>query len=226
MKVEKIKFLTKGLLSTFFFSAILFICAGRINYIQGWIYFSTTIISTLMNFFFIQNNIELIIERSKPGTGTKSWDKLLLGLSAIVFIVIIVLAGFDSGRYYWSVQLHWSIYALGSVITISGQLIFITARSQNKFFSTVMRIQKEKEHSVCRTGLYKTIRHPGYLGMSVSLFAIPLITGSLWSFIPATIAILLLLIRTSLEDKTLINELEGYLQYTQETRYKLIPYIW
>jgi protein-S-isoprenylcysteine O-methyltransferase Ste14 len=226
MKSEKIKFLIKGLLSTIFFSAILFASAGRINYLEGWVYFSTTIISTLMNFFFIRNNIELIIERSKPGQGTKSWDKLLLGLSAIVIIVIIVLAGLDSGRYYWSIDLHWSILVLGFIISMFGQIIFIIARSQNKFFSTVVRIQKEKGHSVCKTGLYKIIRHPGYLGMAISLIAIPLITASLWSFIPVIIAILLLLIRTSLEDKTLKNELRGYMQYTHETRFKLIPYIW
>ena len=224
--MEKIKFLLKGLLSTILFSAILFVCAGRINYLQGWVYFSTTIIATMMNFFSIRNNIELIIERSKPGQGTKSWDKLLLGISAIVFIVIIVIAGLDSGRFYWSIHLHWSIIVIGSVLSVSGQIIFIIARSQNKFFSTVVRIQNEKGHSVCKTGLYKIIRHPGYLGMTISLIAIPLITASLWSFIPVIIAIMLLLIRTSLEDKTLKNELEGYMQYTRETLYKLIPLIW
>jgi protein-S-isoprenylcysteine O-methyltransferase Ste14 len=99
-------------------------------------------------------------------------------------------------------------------------------RSQNNFFSTVMRIQKDRGHVVCDTGLYKIVRHPGYLGMIISLMGLPLITTSVWSIIPTFIAIILLLIRTSLEDKTLISELDGYAGYTRKTRYKLIPLVW
>lgn len=109
---------------------------------------------------------------------------------------------------------------------IIGQIIFLTARSQNNFFSSVVRIQKDRGHVVCDTGLYKTIRHPGYLGMIISLIGLPFITTSIWSVIPTLIAIILLLIRTTLEDITLINELEGYDEYARKTRYKLIPLIW
>jgi len=89
-----------------------------------------------------------------------------------------------------------------------------------------VRIQKERGHIVCDKGLYRIIRHPGYLGMTLSLLAIPLITTSFWSIIPTLMAISLLVIRTSLEDKTLREELEGYVEYSKKTRYKLIPLIW
>jgi protein-S-isoprenylcysteine O-methyltransferase Ste14 len=224
--MEKIKLLIKGFASNLIFSAILFICAGRINYTQGWIFLSANILSTLMNYFTIHKNSELINERSKPGEGIKSWDKSLLGLSALIYVIIIVLAGLDSGRFQWTLNFNWNISISGVILMVIGQILFLTARSQNNFFSSVVRIQTERGHVVCDTGLYKIVRHPGYLGMIISLMGIPLITTSIWSIIPTLIAIILLLIRTSLEDKMLISELEGYAEYTRKTRNKLIPLVW
>jgi len=222
----KVNLLIKGFLTNLVFSAILFICAGRINYTQGWIFLATNILSTLMNYFTIHKNSELIHERSKLGEGIKSWDKVLLGLSALIYVIIIVLAGLDSGRFHWTPNFNWSISISGVLSTIIGQIFFLTARSQNNFFSTVVRIQKDRGHVVCDKGLYKTVRHPGYLGMIITLMGLPLITTSVWSIIPTLMAVILLLIRTSLEDKTLINELDGYADYTRETRNKLIPFVW
>jgi protein-S-isoprenylcysteine O-methyltransferase Ste14 len=224
--MEKVKLLIKGFATNLVFSAILFICAGRIDYIQGWIFLSINIISTLMNYFTIHKNSELINERSKLGEGIKSWDKLLLGLSALIYVIIIVLAGLDSGRFQWTLNFNWSISIAGIILTVMGQILFLTARSQNNFFSSVVRIQKDRGHIVCDKGLYKIVRHPGYLGMIISLMALPLITTSIWSILPTLIAIILLLIRTSLEDKTLINELDGYLEYTRKTPDKMIPFVW
>ena len=224
--MEKAKLLMKGFVTNLVFTAILFICAGRMNYAQGWIFLSINILSTLMNYFTIHKNSALINERSKLGEGIKSWDKLLLGLSALIYIIIIVIAGLDSGRFRWSLNFNWIISISGVVLIVIGQVLFLTARSQNNFFSSVVRIQKDRGHVVCDTGLYKIVRHPGYLGMILSLMALPLITTSMWSIIPTSIAIILLLIRTSLEDKTLLIELDGYVDYTKKTRYKLIPLVW
>lgn len=224
--MEKIKLLIKGFVTNIMFTAILFVCAGRINYTQGWIFLSVNVLTTLMNFFTIRKNSELINERSNLGEGIKSWDKLILGLSAVIYLTIIVISGLDSGRFLWTKNFSWIISISGVIIMIIGQIIFLTARSQNNFFSSVMRIQKERGHVVCDTGLYKIVRHPGYLGMILSLIGLPLITTSTWSIFPTLIAIILLLIRTSLEDETLKMELDGYIEYTKKTQYKLIPLIW
>ncbi len=224
--MEKVKLFIKGLVSNVIFSGILFICAGRINYTQGWIFLSVNMLSTLMNYLMIPQDSELVNERSNPGEVIKSWDKLLLGLSALIYVIIIVLAGLDSGRFHWNPNFNLNISISGVVLILTGQILFLTARRQNEFFSTVVRIQRDRGHVVCDTGLYKIVRHPGYLGMIISLMGIPLITTSLWSTIPTFIAIILLLIRTSLEDKTLIRELDGYFEYTGKTRRKLMPFIW
>ncbi len=224
--METKKILIKGLIFNFIFSAILFVSAGRIDYIQGWVFLFANILATIMNFLSIPPNSDLINERSKLGEGIKSWDKLLLGLSAITYLLIIIIAGLDSGRFFWTKNFNWMIAVSGIAIMVIGQILFLTARKQNNFFSSVVRIQKDRGHFVCDTGLYKIVRHPGYLGMIFSLMGIPLITTSMWSIIPALIAIMLLLIRTFLEDKTLKLELEGYIEYSKKTRYKLIPFIW
>jgi protein-S-isoprenylcysteine O-methyltransferase Ste14 len=224
--MEKVKLLMKGFVSNLVFTAILFICAGRVNYTQGWIFLAINILATLLNYFTIHKNSELMNERANLGEGIKSWDKLLLGLSALMYVITIVLAGLDSGRFQWTPNFNWGSCLSGVLFTLIGQILFLTARSQNNFFSSVVRIQKDRGHVVCDWGLYKIVRHPGYLGMIISLMGIPLITTSVWSGIPTLIAIVLLLIRTSLEDKTLINELDGYIEYTRKTRKKLIPFVW
>jgi protein-S-isoprenylcysteine O-methyltransferase Ste14 len=222
----KAKFLIKTLITALIFSLILFLSAGKIDYFQGWIFLTTNIITGLMNFGMIRNDSELMTERSKVGEGSKSWDKIVLGLSALVYIINVVVAGLDSGRFLWSPNFHWSIYILGVVLTLIGQVIFLTARKENKYFSSVVRIQTDRGHTVCNTGIYKIVRHPGYLGMIISLATIPLITGSIWCIIPTLTAIILLLIRTYFEDEALKKELSGYNEYAHKTRQRLIPKIW
>jgi protein-S-isoprenylcysteine O-methyltransferase Ste14 len=222
----KTKFLIKTLVTTLFFSVILFLSAWKIDYLQGFIFFGTNLLTALMNFWTIRNDSNLMTERSKVGDGAKSWDKIILGLSGIAYLISLVIAGLDSGRFQWSPDFHWIIYAIGIIVTITGQAIFLTARKENKYFSSVVRIQTDRGHAVCETGIYKIVRHPGYLGMTISLLALPLLTGSLWSIIPIVIAVILLLIRTYLEDETLKKELLGYTDYAKRTKQRLIPKIW
>jgi len=127
---------------------------------------------------------------------------------------------------HWSPDFHWILYALGIILTIKGQLLFLIAQKQNKFFSSTVRIQTDREHVVCETGLYKIVRHPAYLGSIIQALGFPLLFGSLWSIIPICLLIILFLIRTNLEDKTLKNEFKGYPEYSNKTRYKIVPYIW
>ncbi len=156
-----------------------------------------------MYFFAYPKDNELMEERSKVKEDSKSWDKLLLGISALVYLINIIIAGLDSGRFHWSPDFNWTIYAFGISLTIAGQIIFLAALRQNKFFSSVVRIQKERGLVVCDTGIYKIVRHPGYSGMILSLLGVPFMTGSVWILIPTSLAIILLFVRTSLEDKTL-----------------------
>lgn len=222
----KAKYLIKALITSLFFPLILFLSAWKIDYFQGYVFLFTNLFTALMNFWTIKNDTELMTERSKVGKDAKSWDKLILGLSGVTYLISVVIAGLDSGRFQWSPHFHWSIYVLGIIITIFGQVIFLIARKENKYFSSVVRIQTDRGHIVCDTGIYKLVRHPGYFGMTISLAAFPLLTGSVWSTISIIVAIILLIIRTYLEDQTLKKELTGYSDYVQKTRQRLIPRIW
>jgi protein-S-isoprenylcysteine O-methyltransferase Ste14 len=222
----KAKYLIKTLITSLIFPVILFLSAWKIDYFQGYVFLLTNLFTALMNFWTIKNDTELMTERSKVGKDSKSWDKLILGLSGVIYLISVVIAGLDSGRFQWSPDFHWSIYLIGVVLMIIGQVIFLTARKENKYFSSVVRIQTDRGHTVCDTGIYKFVRHPGYFGMTISLAALPLLTGSVWSTIPILIAIILLFIRTYLEDETLKKELTGYSDYAQKTRQRLIPKIW
>jgi protein-S-isoprenylcysteine O-methyltransferase Ste14 len=224
--MKPIQLFLKSLTIALIFFLALFISAGRINYWQGWLYISMYLLMTLMTVLASMGNAELINERFKPGKGVKKWDKILLSISALIYLIMIIVSGLDSGRFHWSPTLHWSLYILAIILTLFGHTFFLIAKRQNRFFSSVVRIQTERGHTVCDTGLYKIIRHPGYFGMIISTLGFPLLLGSLWSIIPVILSILILLIRTHLEDATLINELTGYPEYTQKTRYRLIPKVW
>jgi protein-S-isoprenylcysteine O-methyltransferase Ste14 len=222
----KSSYLIKQSLGTFVFFAILFISAGRICYWPGLIYVAIALVMMVLNYTVLRIDADLIKERSKPGENTKKWDKNILGLSFLSTLAMYVIAGLDSGRYHWSPGFPWSLVLLGSVMTASGQLLFLVAQKQNKFFSSTVRIQTEREHTVCDTGLYRIVRHPAYLGSLIQALGFPLLFGSLWSILPVGVLILLFIIRTNLEDKTLKNELKGYTEYADKTRYRLIPTIW
>jgi protein-S-isoprenylcysteine O-methyltransferase Ste14 len=224
--MKKFQFFAKSFAGISFFIAVLFIAAGRIDWYQGWVYAAISLTGMLMNFVSINNDSELMEERSKPGKNTKKWDKQLLGASALLTLITFVVAGLDTGRYHWSPRLPWYYCMAGATVMFIGQLLFLLAKNHNRFFSSVARIQTERNHTVCDTGLYKSVRHPGYLGMIISLIGFPILTNSLFCAIPTIAAVLLLLLRTSLEDSMLIVELNGYADYTKTTRFRLLPYIW
>lgn len=222
----KTNYVIKHIVGSLVFFTILFISAGRIDYWQGLIYVIIGLVMGVLNYTVLRVDPELLKERSEPGQGAKQWDKTILGLSFLLTITMYITAGLDSGRYHWSPDFYWSMYLLGAILTSIGQLLFLIAQKQNKFFSSTARIQTNREHLVCETGLYKMVRHPAYLGSIIQALGFPLLLGSLWSIIPNGLLIVLFLTRTYLEDKMLTNELRGYLEYSSKTRYKIIPYLW
>ncbi|MCB9284161.1 MAG: isoprenylcysteine carboxylmethyltransferase family protein [Lewinellaceae bacterium] len=219
-------YILKHLAGTSVFYLILFISAGRIDYWQGWVYFLIGLVMVALNYTVLAVDPALLEERSKPGEGAKKWDRSILGLSFLILVAQFITAGLDSGRFHWSSDFHWSLYVLGAILTIAGQLLFLLAQKQNPFFSSTMRIQTDRGHTVCETGLYKFVRHPAYLGNIIQTIGFPLLFGSVWSILPAGISILLVCVRTYLEDKTLTGELKGYREYTRKTRYRILPYVW
>jgi protein-S-isoprenylcysteine O-methyltransferase Ste14 len=119
-----------------------------------------------------------------------------------------------------------SVYWGSVIIYLIGQTIFLWARYTNNYFSSVVRIQTDRGHTVCKEGPYRFVRHPGYVGGFLFTITIGLMLGSWWASIPQVFAALMLVWRTAREDKTLQVELPGYAQYATETRFRLVPGIW
>lgn len=115
---------------------------------------------------------------------------------------------------------------VGFIFITFGYAFAVWALLENRFFSSVVRIQTDRGHVVCDTGPYRFVRHPGYAGNILPLFGIVLALGSIWTLIPAAVATIITVIRTQLEDQTLQEELSGYRDYAQRVRYRLIPGIY
>jgi protein-S-isoprenylcysteine O-methyltransferase Ste14 len=96
----------------------------------------------------------------------------------------------------------------------------------NKFFAAVVRIQKDRSHTVVKAGPYRFVRHPGYAATLLHYVAAPFMLGTLWALIPVGLIWVVIIVRTALEDRTLQEELEGYKDYTQRVRYRLLPGVW
>lgn len=220
----KASYIIKHVVGSLVFFAILFISAGRLDYWQGWFYVIIGLIMLFLNYTVLRIDPELLTERIQPAK--KKWDKAILGLLFLTTLAMYIVAGLDSGRYHWSPDFSLPLVVLGILLTASGQLLFLIAQKQNKFFSSTVRIQKEREHKVCDKGLYQFVRHPAYLGMMIQSLGFPLLFESLWSFLPIALMLILLVTRTYLEDNTLIDELKGYSEYSQKTRYRIVPYVW
>jgi protein-S-isoprenylcysteine O-methyltransferase Ste14 len=134
-------------------------------------------------------------------------------------------AGLDD-RFHWSSHMSPLAFVAGVAVAMLGSALIVWAIRSNPFFSSVVRIQKDRGHTVVSDGPYRFIRHPGYAGMSAFTLATPLILGSYWAFAPAAVTTAVTLLRIALEDQTLHNELEGYTGYARRVRYKLLPGIW
>ena len=132
----------------------------------------------------------------------------------------LVIMGFDAVRYHWSAMPPWLIIP-GIFIFVPGSILGLRAMAVNKFFEWTVRIQEDRNQYICKSGPYKIMRHPGYAGLILSIFAYPLILGSWWGFVPNVILIFIIVIRTTLEDNTLQSELPGYGEYARQVKYRL-----
>jgi protein-S-isoprenylcysteine O-methyltransferase Ste14 len=208
------------------YGAILFLSAGSLKWAEGWIFMVLFLFNqVLMTLILLKKRPDLLAERSGPQPGMKPWDKVIVPLAAVLFPLLTWLTASFDYRNQWT-QTGIEIQIVGLGLMLAGVLLIDWAMFSNAFFSAVVRIQKDRDHKVVDSGPYRLVRHPGYVGAIASYIGIPLMLGSWWALIPAWIAIILFIVRTSLEDRTLQKELEGYAQYADRVRYRLIPGLW
>ena len=206
---------------------ILFGAAGTLVWVRGWIYICVML---LYQIFYVSIlmiiNPQLLNERGKfSWKKTKRYDKYFGIFYSIFGFSMLIVAGLDVVRFQWSSIPFITIYP-SIVVFIVFSFIALWAYVSNAHFILTSRNDKLGNQRVCTIGPYRCIRHPGYLAAIICSLCYPLMLGSLFSFIPVFINMLLLIIRTFYEDKTLKTELVGYDVYSKTTKYRLFPYLW
>jgi protein-S-isoprenylcysteine O-methyltransferase Ste14 len=217
-----------GTIATMFtvIAAILFLAAGTLDWPAAWVYLGISIASVLINgAVMLRTNPETIAERGEAKL-TRRWDQAVSGLYALAsYLLLPLVAGLDT-RWGWTANPIFAWQAAGAAVYAAGLGLLAWAMAANAFFSTAVRIQTDRGHTVCDAGPYRFVRHPGYSGLIVQALGVPFLLGSLWALIPGLAAAILIGIRTAFEDRTLQIELPGYSDYVKRVGWRLIPGVW
>jgi protein-S-isoprenylcysteine O-methyltransferase Ste14 len=206
--------------------AILFLAAGRTDWSWPWVWCGISLAAVLINgAFLLRTSPETAAERGRPKE-VKRWDAIVSGLwGAAIYLALPLVAGLDA-HWSWTRGLSVAWNVAGAVVYAAGLALFGWAMITNAYFSTAARIQTDRGQTVCRSGPYRIVRHPGYSGTILQALGTALLFGSLWSLIPAAAAGICMIVRTVLEDRMLQTELAGYRDFARDIPYRLVPGLW
>jgi protein-S-isoprenylcysteine O-methyltransferase Ste14 len=213
-------------LMTIVYGLSLFACAGTVAWPAAWAYLGLMTVMLAGYMVIVGRHPDLVAERRKPPADAKAWDKPLVAVIGVVGPVALLLAcGFDR-RFHWSPPMSAAWKAAGLLLVGFGSALSNWAVAANRFFSAIIRIQRDRGHHVVDTGPYRLVRHPGYLASMVHMPGVALALGS-WRGLAVVAAVgVVVIVRTALEDRTLRAELEGYAEYAGRVRYRLLPGVW
>ncbi len=218
------KWWIKNIVFVIIIGATLFLVSGNPSWGLAWFYLLCIITIVVAN--YIAMDPSLLVERSQLQEGTKKWDVALSGFVAIWGPLLIwLLAGLDK-RFEWSLEISLVLQIVALVFVVLGGLLSTWSMASNQFFASTVRIQTDRNHRVETKGPYQHIRHPGYTGGIVCMLMTPIALGSIVALIPSILVICGFIVRTSLEDRMLRKELEGYEVFSKDVRYRLFPGIW
>ena len=201
---------------------LIFIPANTLNYWNGWL---------LMGILFIPMFIAGIIMmikapnllRSRLDAKEKEIEqKKVVALSGLMFLAGFIVAGLNY-RFNW-IQIPNIVVIIASIIFLLSYIMYAEVLRENAFLSRTIGVQKEQK--LIDTGLYGIVRHPMYLATIFLFLSIPLILGSLISFIIFLVYPFIIIKRLNNEEKVLEKDLKGYKEYIRKVKYKLIPFIW
>jgi len=212
-----------------FIPLVLLVCGGDFGWWQAWGYSLLIVAAGPGGRVWAElRHPGLMAERQnmEKAQSAKAWDKVLAPLMALsVSFPLVIVAGLDH-RFGWTPVFPPWLIVLGFLLVSIGYAFAAWALAENRFFSSVVRIQTERGHVVCDSGPYRIVRHPGYAGNLLALPGMVLALSSMWTLVPVAVALIIAVIRTSLEDRTLQDELPGYRDYARRVRYRLIPGIY
>jgi len=204
----------------------LFWSTGQINWWPAWASIAVMLAWITATFIVIfRVTPDLLAERLGPRKGAKHWDIAIMSILGVTQLVRYIIAGLDQ-RYGWTGGFPLAAQIAALAVCILGYALFVWATASNSFFSQIVRIQPERDHTVVTGGPYHYVRHPAYVGAILYELAVPVLLASWWALIASGLCVILLILRTALEDRTLQTELTGYIEYARQVRHRLLPGIW
>ena len=217
------------ILTSLVFPGVILGLGGSILWIEGWIlslWFIVMILSTVI-YMFVKDPDLLSERRKAPGSGNqKRWDVYILYAIFVISIIWILIMPLDAKRFGWSPKFPlWLKIVGGFLLILSIFFIFMTT-VENTYLSTRVRIQSERKQQLITTGVYGFVRHPLYLGYILLIIGGPFLLGSIAGLVLGLLGIITIVARIFGEEKMLVCELEGYEEYREKVKYRLIPFIW
>jgi len=210
------------------FSLALFLPAGTISWPAGWafliLFFGFVIAISL---WLLRHNPGLLIERM-TGAGKpdqKAWDKVFHLLAGVGFFSWLVLMALDAVRFRWS-QMPLPLQGAGAFLLLASFALFFLTFRENAYLSPAVRVQSDRGQVVVSTGPYRHVRHPMYAAFILFALGTTLLLGSWYGLLLALVLIVMVAWRSVREERTLREELPGYVEYMATVKYRLIPYLW
>lgn len=214
--------LFKYLLGVVIIGLLIFLPAGTINFINGWIFMGVLFIPMLFaGIIMMIKNPTLLKSRLEAKEKEKS-QNIIIKLSGLMFIVGFIIAGLDY-RYKWVELPQWITY-VSSIVLLLSYLMWAEVLRENTYLSRTIKVTETQK--VVDTGLYGIIRHPMYTATIFLFLSMPMILGSLISLFIFLLYPIIIVCRILNEEKYLAKNLEGYTEYMEKVKYRLIPFIW
>jgi len=222
MKALKIKIAIRFSLIPLFLGLIILLPAGTLYFWQAYTYFAVLVVPMIfVTLYFLKKDPKFLERRTRVKEKEKQ-QKLLSIFSTAIFLAGFIIPGLDH-RFAWSnVPIYIVISA--DIIVLLGYLIIFFVFKQNSYASRIIEVNENQK--VISIGLYGVVRHPMYLGVLIMFLPTPIALGSYWALIPFSVLPVFIILRILNEEKVLSNNLQGYKEYCQKTRFRLIPFTW
>ena len=202
--------------------ALIFLPAWSFAYVEGWIFMGILFIPMFVAGIVMMFKSPDLLKSRLSAKETEKEQKLVIGLSLLMFIGAFVVAGLNF-RFKWLEMPFWSVI-LAACIFIAAYIFYAEVLRENAYLSRTIEVQEGQK--VVDTGLYGVVRHPMYMVTLVLFLSMPFVLGSLFSFFIMLVYIPIIVVRIINEEKFLEKELNGYTEYKKNVKYRLIPFIW
>lgn len=199
-----------------------FLPAWTLNYWQAWVYIFIVAVPAIFLGIYLYRHDRALLERRMRMKERLRGQKIIVATSGLFFLATFLIPGFDF-RFHWS-QVPVAVIILADILVLAGYLIVVLAFKANTYASRIIEV--EKGQKVITTGPYAIVRHPMYVGVLIFYIFSPLALGSYWAVIPALCIVPFIIARIRGEEKEMLDNLEGYRDYTSRTRYRLLPGVW